>query len=110
MVLIECVDRFARDLRIQEAIIAQLQRGGFELVSVAEWISARRSDAEADVPQVGCCGHIGEIHPRGEVAGCAGTQAGMDGPLQRPQGLRLHSGRAAGYRAEERTMIARNGL
>ena len=54
--------------------------------------------------------HIGEIHPRGEVAGCAGTQAGTDGPLQRPQALRLHSGRAAGYRAEERTMIARNGL
>lgn len=109
LVLIEGVERFARDLRIREAVIAQLQRGGFELVWVAESLSARRSDAEAGTLSVGRCGRIGEIHPHGEVAGRAGTQAGTDGPLRRSQALRLHSGRAAGYRVEERSMIARNG-
>ena len=36
LVLIERLDRLARDLGIQEAIIADLQKDGFELVSVAE--------------------------------------------------------------------------
>lgn len=36
LVLIERLDRLARDLGIQEAIIADLQKSGFELVSVAE--------------------------------------------------------------------------
>ena len=36
LVLIERLDRLARDLGIQEAIIADLQKHGFELVSVAE--------------------------------------------------------------------------
>lgn len=36
MVLIERLDRLARDLMVQESIIHDLQRNGFELVSVAE--------------------------------------------------------------------------
>jgi DNA invertase Pin-like site-specific DNA recombinase len=36
LVLIEKLDRLARDLMIQESIIADLQRNGFELVSVVE--------------------------------------------------------------------------
>jgi DNA invertase Pin-like site-specific DNA recombinase len=36
LVLIERLDRLARDLMIQESIIADMQRNGFEIVSVAE--------------------------------------------------------------------------
>jgi DNA invertase Pin-like site-specific DNA recombinase len=36
MVLIESVNRLARDLMVQETIIGVLRKGGFELVSVAE--------------------------------------------------------------------------
>ena len=36
LVLIEKLDRLARDLMIQEAIIADMKRNGFEIVSVAE--------------------------------------------------------------------------
>lgn len=36
MILIEKLDRLARDLMIQETIIADLRKHGFELVSVAE--------------------------------------------------------------------------
>jgi DNA invertase Pin-like site-specific DNA recombinase len=36
LVLIEKLDRLARDLMIQESIIADMQRNGFEIVSVAE--------------------------------------------------------------------------
>ncbi len=36
VVLIEKLDRLARDLMVQETIIADLKRNGFELVSVAE--------------------------------------------------------------------------
>ena len=36
LILIEKVDRLARDLMVQESIIADLQRNGFELVSTCE--------------------------------------------------------------------------
>ena len=36
LVMVEKLDRLARDLMIQESIIADLQRNGFELVSVVE--------------------------------------------------------------------------
>src|SRR5947209_17711816 len=36
MVIIERLDRLARDLMVQETIIADLRKHGFELVSVAE--------------------------------------------------------------------------
>jgi hypothetical protein len=36
LVLIEKLDRLARDLMVQESIIADLRRGGFEIISVAE--------------------------------------------------------------------------
>ena len=36
MVIIEKLDRLARDLMVQETIIADLRKHGFELVSVAE--------------------------------------------------------------------------
>jgi DNA invertase Pin-like site-specific DNA recombinase len=36
MVLVERLDRLARDLMIQESIIADMKRNGFEIVSVAE--------------------------------------------------------------------------
>lgn len=36
LVLVERLDRLARDLMVQETIIAEFQRNGFELVSVAE--------------------------------------------------------------------------
>src|SRR5882672_4553076 len=36
LVLIEKLDRLARDLMIQESIIADMQRNGFEIVSVPE--------------------------------------------------------------------------
>jgi DNA invertase Pin-like site-specific DNA recombinase len=36
LVLIEKLDRLARDLMIQESILADMRRNGFELISVAE--------------------------------------------------------------------------
>jgi DNA invertase Pin-like site-specific DNA recombinase len=36
LVLVEKLDRLARDLMIQESIVADLQRNGFELISVVE--------------------------------------------------------------------------
>ena len=36
LVLVERLDRLARDLMIQESIIADMKRHGFEIVSVAE--------------------------------------------------------------------------
>jgi DNA invertase Pin-like site-specific DNA recombinase len=36
MVVIERLDRLARDLMVQETIVADLRKNGFELVSVAE--------------------------------------------------------------------------
>lgn len=36
LVLIEKLDRLARDLMIQESIIADMQRNGFEIISVTE--------------------------------------------------------------------------
>jgi DNA invertase Pin-like site-specific DNA recombinase len=35
-VIVERLDRLARDLRLQETIIADLRKNGFELVSAAE--------------------------------------------------------------------------
>jgi DNA invertase Pin-like site-specific DNA recombinase len=45
IVLIEKLDRLARDLMIQESIIADLQKGGFTLVSVMEPIFAQTTQA-----------------------------------------------------------------
>jgi DNA invertase Pin-like site-specific DNA recombinase len=36
LVLIEKLDRLARDLMVQETIIGDLRKNGFELISVAE--------------------------------------------------------------------------
>ena len=50
VVIIEKLDRLARDLMVQETIIADLRKHGFELVSVAE------PDLMANDPRAFWCG------------------------------------------------------
>ena len=50
IVIIEKLDRLARDLMVQESIIADLRKYGFELVSVGE------SDLMANDPTASWCG------------------------------------------------------
>jgi len=45
VVIIEKLDRLARDRMVQETIIADLRKHGFEVVSVAEWLNTRNPNA-----------------------------------------------------------------
>jgi hypothetical protein len=55
MVIIEKLDRLARDLMVRETITADLRKYGFELVSVAEPdLTARAEIGARQVSGVGC--------------------------------------------------------
>jgi DNA invertase Pin-like site-specific DNA recombinase len=53
LVLIEKLDRLARDLMVQETIIGDLRKRGFDLISVTEpRLAAKRSDPRFDAPDL----------------------------------------------------------
>ena len=79
-IIVEKLDRLARDLMVQEACIADLQKHGFTLISVAEpdlmaSIHYARSHASAN----GRCSSIRQVSGRRKTSGCADAQTREEG-------------------------------
>lgn len=68
--IIERLDRLARDLMVHETIIADLQKNGFDLISVAE------PDLMATDPTRILVRQIREVSNRAEVAPCTQSETG----------------------------------
>jgi DNA invertase Pin-like site-specific DNA recombinase len=93
LVLIEKLDRLARDQDLQELILGDLKKYGFELVPVME------PDLVQDDPTnptrkllrqiMGAIAEYEKIFHRFEAAWCQGTHASERGPLQGREAIRL---------------------
>ena len=84
LVLIERLDRLARDLMVQEAIIGDLRKRGFELVSANGAGSfAERSYAHFDASNFWCDRTVRQSDDRVQTARRTATDEGKDRALRR---------------------------
>ena len=81
-VIIEELDRLARDLMVQEATIADLQKHGFTLIYVAEPdLMSERSDTDIDAPVAGCGRSIRQGASCAQIARGPTANEGCNGAL-----------------------------
>ena len=82
LILIGKLDRLARDLSVQESIIAELKKHGFELISVEEPDLLKRRPLQGDVPAIPRGDFSGrEDQYRSQAPGRKAAHEGEDGPL-----------------------------
>jgi len=84
LVLIEKLDRLARDLMVQETIIADLRKRGFELISIGE--PDLCSDDPSRVPMRQIFGAIAEYYRAMVVAKLRGARQRMKAKTGRCEG------------------------
>jgi DNA invertase Pin-like site-specific DNA recombinase len=99
-VLVEKLDRLARDLMVQETIIADLRKNGFELVSVAEPDLCSDDPSRKLVRQI--FGAISEYERAMIVLKLKGAR-----DRQRKKTGRCEGRKAYGFTEDERAIIAR---
>ena len=81
-IVVEKIDRMARDLMVQEAAIADLRKHGFELVSVTEPDLMANDPTRVLMRQLtGRCRAVRQKPDRREAPWCPHAQAGKRGPL-----------------------------
>lgn len=95
VVIIEKLDRLARDLMVQETIIADLRKHGFVLVSVAEPDRMANDPTRILVRQMmGAVAQYEKSANRAQAPRRAGTEAGQRGQVRRAEALRVLRGRS----------------
>lgn len=84
LILIEKLDRLARDLSVQESIIAELKKYNFELISVLE--PGLLQDDPFRVMFRQFQGAISQAE-KTKAPGCSAANEGEDGPVRRPEAI-----------------------
>jgi hypothetical protein len=87
-IVVEKLDRVARDLMVQEACVADLRKRGFELISVQEPdLMANDPRRVFDAVVGGRSGAIRQVSDRSEAPGRADAHEGENRPLRRREAV-----------------------
>jgi DNA invertase Pin-like site-specific DNA recombinase len=93
LVLVERLDRLARFLTVQEAILQDLKRKQFDLVSVTEPdLCSDEPHANFDEAGFGLFQRVRAVHDRFETPGCSPAHEEKVGPLRGPEAIWQHAG------------------
>ena len=92
LVLVEKLDRLARDLMVQETIIGDLRKNGFDLISVMEPDLLQDDPSRKLMRQIFGNRRVREDHDRAQAPRRTGPGTRQAGALRRPEAVRVLRG------------------